>query len=110
VQYCINDPNTIERSDKIVDMSKLDATVDKITLQMQRFTTLQTSVEKSDCKDRLFEKSKLIEEIDKLVEIEREKEEDKGKHLKIASPTSADSKEIIQGRRCLQNTVIYVSD
>jgi hypothetical protein len=52
VQYCINDPNTSERSDKIVDMSKLDATVDKITLQMQRFTTLQTSVEKSDYKDR----------------------------------------------------------
>jgi hypothetical protein len=37
----------------------------------------------------------LINEIDRLVEIECEKEEDKGKRLKIASPKSADLKETI---------------
>jgi transcriptional regulatory protein LevR len=67
VHYCINNPDVSERSDKNVDMSKLNTTVDKITQHMQRAIAIQTSLEKSDYKDRWFDRSKLTEEIVRLM-------------------------------------------
>lgn len=95
VHYCINNPDVSERSDKNVDMSKLNTTVDKITQHMQRAIALQTSLEKSDYKDRWFDRSKLTEEIVRLVEIERQREKDEEKRLEIVVPKPTDPKETI---------------
>ena len=86
VQYCINNPHVNERSDKLVDMKKMNTTVDKITAEMQKTITLQSSTEASDFSDRWFDKSKITTEIDKLIAAELDKEEDEDARVSIAKP------------------------
>lgn len=86
VHYCIDNPHVSERSDKIIDMSKLNTTVDKISTEMQRTITLRTSINKSDFEDRWFERTKLMNEISELIRVEAAEETDDTKRLVIAGP------------------------
>ncbi|KAL7503315.1 hypothetical protein ACHAXN_001108, partial [Cyclotella atomus] len=86
VQYCINNPHVSERSNKLVDMKKMNTTVDKINDEMQKTITLQSSTEAADFDDRWFDKSKLMTEIDKLIEIEHDKKDHGDERVVIDKP------------------------
>jgi hypothetical protein len=75
-----------ERFNKLVDMKKMNTTVDKITAEMQKTIILQSSTEAADFDDRWFDKSKITTEIDKLIAAELDKDEDEDARVSIAKP------------------------
>lgn len=92
VKYCIDEPNVAQRSDKTVDMTKLDTTANNIDRSLKRVKTLRLSTTAADFDDRFFTKDKLLSEIEALKRIEHEREEEIEELLQVTIPRVEDKK------------------
>lgn len=97
IKFCIDRPYVTTRTKDLVDMTKINTSAEKISNWVKQETTLRTSVHAADFDDRYFTRDFICAQIAKLHDIEKERETNTSKQMKIVVPkTGANKQTIIQ--------------